>query len=260
MGCSLLQSIAQLDWCKLVAAIESPDSSVIGLDAGELVSIQNLGVTIQASLEEVTEKIDVLVDFSVPEATLTNVRFCSNQSIPIVIGTTGFTSVAEEQLDAASKIIPICCSANYSAGVNLCFDLIERTTEVLGKDADVEIIESHHREKVDAPSGTALAMGEMIAAGLDRELSEVAEYGRVGDSGPRDREAIGFSVIRAGNIVGEHTVMFAVDGEIVEITHRASSRQAFCSGALRAARWLIGRAPSLYSMRDVIANAQRKSQ
>ena len=124
----------------------------------------------------------------------------------------------------------------------------------------MEIIEAHHRGKVDAPSGTALAMGETIAGRLDRDLSDIADHGRVGEVGPRDRDSIGFSVIRAGNIVGEHTVMFAVDGEILEITHKASDREAFCSGALRAARWLIGRAPSLYSMRDVIANSGRKSQ
>jgi len=260
MGCALLHSIARLDWCELVAAIEAPDSNLIGLDAGELLKNRNFGVTIQGSLDQMSEEIDVLIDFSVPTATLNNIEFCSSHSIPIVIGTTGFASSDEEQIDVASKIIPICYSANYSAGINLCFDLIERATEVLGKDADVEIIESHHRGKVDAPSGTALAMGETIAGRLDRDLSDIADHGRVGEVGPRDRDSIGFSVIRAGNIVGEHTVMFAVDGEILEITHKASDREAFCSGALRAARWLIGRAPSLYSMRDVIANSGRKSQ
>ena len=260
MGCALLNSIARLDWCELVAAIESPDSNLIGLDAGELLKNHNFGVTIQDSLDQAAEKIDVLIDFSAPEATLNNIEFCSSHLIPIVIGTTGFASSDEELIDVASKIIPICCSANYSAGINLCFDLIERATEVLGKDADVEIIESHHRGKIDAPSGTALAMGEAIAAGLGRDLSDVSEYGRVGDAGPRDSDSIGFSVIRAGNIIGEHTVMFAVDGEILEITHKASDREAFSAGALRAARWLIGRAPSLYSMRDVIANSDETPQ
>ncbi len=257
MGRALLKNIVQLDWCELTAAIECRDSGLIGLDTGELLGTKSIGVNIEESLEELPQNIDVLIDFSTPEATLSNVRFCSDHSIPVVIGTTGFTSSDEDHLNSASKIIPICLSANYSTGVNLCFDLIERATEVLGKDADVEIIESHHRDKVDAPSGTALAMGETIAAGLKRDLSELAEYGRVGDVGPRDKSAIGFSVIRAGNIVGEHTVMFAVDGEIIEIKHQASSREAFCSGALRAARWLIGRTPSLYSMRDVIASPGR---
>ena len=257
MGRALLRIVNGSQRFELSGAVESPKSHLVGIDAGKLISIDNVGIEVQPSLKNVTDRFDVLVDFSTPQATLENVRTCIDLGVPIVIGTTGFKKYDEEEIFISSKKIPICMAANYSAALNLCFELVERATQVLGDDADIEIIEAHHKEKVDAPSGTALALGKLIADGLGQDFGEIAEYGRHGNSGPREPNAIGFSVIRAGDIVGEHKVMFALDGESIEVSHRASSREAFSLGALRAARWIIGREPALYSMRDVIAEVEK---
>ncbi|MNN28064.1 4-hydroxy-tetrahydrodipicolinate reductase [compost metagenome] len=170
----------------------------------------------------------------------------------MVIGTTGFTVEERQQLAEVAKEIPIVFAANFSVGVNLCLKLLDTAARVLGDDVDIEIIEAHHRHKVDAPSGTALRMGEVVANALGRDLQKVAVYGREGQTGARARETIGFATVRAGDVVGDHTVLFAADGERVEITHKASSRMTFAKGAVRSALWLAGRAPALYDMQDVL--------
>ena len=170
----------------------------------------------------------------------------------MVIGTTGFSEAERQLLVDAGQEIAIVFAANFSVGVNLCLKLLDTAARVLGDDVDIEIIEAHHRHKVDAPSGTALRMGEVVAAALNRDLAKVAVYGREGQTGARERETIGFATVRAGDVVGDHTVIFAADGERVELAHKASNREAFAKGALTAARWLKGRAPGLYTMRDVL--------
>ena len=170
----------------------------------------------------------------------------------MVIGTTGFDAVQLETIHQAARLVPLCMSSNFSTGVNLCLRLLDVAARALGDTVDIEIIEAHHRHKVDAPSGTALSMGRVVADALGRDLDKVALYGREGHTGVRARETIGFATVRAGDVVGDHTVLFAADGERIEITHKASSRMAFGRGAVRAAGWLHGRAPGLYGMQDVL--------
>jgi 4-hydroxy-tetrahydrodipicolinate reductase len=194
----------------------------------------------------------VLVDFTVPDATVANAALCAKAGKTIVIGTTGFTPEQDAELVKASHSIALCKASNYSVGVNLCFQLLDTAARVLGDDSDIEIYEAHHRHKVDAPSGTALSMGEVVAGALGRNLSDVAVYGREGHTGPRDRNTIGFATVRAGDIVGDHTVTFAAEGERVEITHKASSRMSFARGAVRAAAWLVAQPAGQYDMQDVL--------
>jgi 4-hydroxy-tetrahydrodipicolinate reductase len=252
MGRILVEAIANAEDLELAAAVERPDSSLIGADAGELAGLGRNGVVVSGDLAQVIAGIDVLIDFSVPDATLANLARCREAGRAIVIGTTGFTPEQEAQIDAAAASIPVCKASNFSTGVNLCFKLLDMAASVLGDDVDIEIVEAHHRHKIDAPSGTALSMGEVVADALGRDLREVAVYGREGQTGARDRRTIGFATVRAGDIVGDHTVIFAADGERVEITHKASSRMAFARGAVRAAGWLAGHEPGRYDMRDVL--------
>lgn len=252
MGRILVEAIANAEDLELAAAVERPDSSLIGADAGELAGLGRNGVVVSGDLAQVIAGIDVLIDFSVPDATLVNLARCREAGRAIVIGTTGFTPEQEAQIDAAAASIPVCKASNFSTGVNLCFKLLDMAASVLGDDVDIEIVEAHHRHKIDAPSGTALSMGEVVADALGRDLREVAVYGREGQTGARDRRTIGFATVRAGDIVGDHTVIFAADGERVEITHKASSRMAFARGAVRAAGWIAGHEPGRYDMRDVL--------
>ncbi len=252
MGRILIEAIALNDSTELTAAIERPGSSLIGADAGELAGIGRNGVTVVDDLAAVVDGFDVLIDFTVPAATLANVATCAAAGKKMVIGTTGFTPEERQQiLDAAGRT-GICMASNYSTGVNLCFKLLDVAARVLGDDVDIEIYEAHHRHKIDAPSGTALSMGEVVANALGRDLGKVAVYGREGQTGARARDTIGFATVRAGDIVGDHTVMFAADGERVEITHKASSRMSFGRGAVRAAAWLDGQVPGMYDMQDVL--------
>jgi len=184
--------------------------------------------------------------------TLENLEICRRTGKAMVIGTTGFSAAEKQLLIDAGKEIPIVFAANFSVGVNLCLKLLDTAARVLGDDVDIEVLEAHHRHKVDAPSGTALRMGEVVANALGRDLDKVAVYGREGQTGARARETIGFATVRAGDVVGDHTVLFAADGERVEITHKASSRMTFAKGAVRAASWLQGRSPQLYDMQDVL--------
>ena len=211
-------------------------------------SILNRGDDIKRVLKD----FDVLIDFTRPEATLNALSVCQSAGKAMVIGTTGFSDDALKVIDQASSDIPIVFAPNMSVGVNLTLKLLETTAKVIGTDSNIEIVEAHHRHKVDAPSGTALKMGEVIANALGRDLSECAVYGREGTEEPRDRQTIGFSSIRGGDVVGEHTVTFFMEGERVEITHKASSRMTYANGAVKASQWLTNQANGLYSMQDVL--------
>ncbi|MEM9257142.1 MAG: 4-hydroxy-tetrahydrodipicolinate reductase [Pseudomonadota bacterium] len=253
MGRTLVEAIDLAgDALTLSAAVEQPASSLLGADAGELAGQGKNGVTVVGSLADAIESIDVLIDFSVPDATLANVASCVQHGVAIVIGTTGFTPDQQAEIDAAAERIPVCKASNFSTGVNLCFKLLDLAAQVLGDEVDVEVYEAHHRHKIDAPSGTALSMGQVVADALGRDLDRVAVYGRQGQTGARDRDTIGFATVRAGDIVGDHTVTFAAEGERVEITHKASSRMSFARGAVRAAAWLAGKDSGLYDMRNVL--------
>jgi 4-hydroxy-tetrahydrodipicolinate reductase len=253
MGKTLVEAIDLAgDGLQLNAAIERPESTLLGADAGELAGVARKGVTVVSSLEEVIGDIDVLIDFTIPAATVANAALCAANGVSIVIGTTGFTVEEQAQLEAAAGQIAVCKASNFSTGVNLCFKLLDMAARVLGDDVDIEVYEAHHRHKIDAPSGTALSMGQVVADALGRDLGKVAVYGREGQTGARDRDTIGFATVRAGDIVGDHTVTFAAEGERVEITHKASSRMSFARGAVRAARWLGEQKPGLYDMQDVL--------
>jgi 4-hydroxy-tetrahydrodipicolinate reductase len=200
----------------------------------------------------VVDDFDVLIDFTRPEPTLANLEICRQAGRRAVIGTTGFSEQEKAQIKAAAQDIGVVFAPNMSVGVNLCLKLLDVAARVLGDEVDIEVIEAHHRHKVDAPSGTALRMGEVVAEALGRDLKDCAVYGREGHTGERDRKTIGFETIRAGDIVGDHTVLFAGTGERIEITHKASSRMTFANGAVRAASWLTGQKTGLYDMRDVL--------
>ena len=251
MGRTLIAAVQQAG-ATLAAAIEQPDSSLIGSDAGELAGIGRLGVAVVGDLAEVVSQCDVVIDFTAPAATVRHLQLCEQAGCAMVIGTTGFDSVQKQRMLQASGLIPVVYAANYSVGVNVSLKLLELAARTFGDSVDIEIVEAHHRHKVDAPSGTALRMGEVVANALGRDLQEVAVYGREGQTGARDRKTIGFATVRAGDVVGDHTVLFAADGERLEITHKASSRMTFAKGAVRAALWLDGRAPGLYDMQDVL--------
>ncbi len=252
MGRALIEACRDDAAAELVVALDRADSALIGLDAGEMAGLGRLGVTVGGDLAAVGGDFDVLIDFTSPEATLAALAHCRSHGRGLVIGTTGLDAVQKQAIVDAAATIPVVFAPNMSVGVNLTFKLAELAARVLGDSVDVEIVEAHHRHKVDAPSGTALRLGEVVAAALGRDLAECAVYGREGHTGPRDRRTIGFETIRAGDIVGEHTVLYAATGERVEITHRASSRMTFAAGAVRAANWLAGRERGLFDMQDVL--------
>jgi 4-hydroxy-tetrahydrodipicolinate reductase len=252
MGKSLVQAVTEADGLSLGAATERAGSPLLGRDAGELAGIDELGVKLVDSLESVTDDFDVLIDFTAPAATLGHLQVCRKAGKRMVIGTTGLSEADKQQLAEAGQAIGIVFAPNMSVGVNLCFKLLELAARVLGDSADVEIIEAHHRHKVDAPSGTALRMGEVVAETLGRDLKQCAVYGREGQTGARERQTIGFETIRAGDVVGEHSVWFAMEGERIEIAHKASSRMTFAHGAARAAGWIAARDKGLFDMQDVL--------
>jgi 4-hydroxy-tetrahydrodipicolinate reductase len=252
MGRTLIEALTHTDALTLGAAFERPGHDCIGRDAGELAGTGLCGVVVGDSIAAAVDAFDTLIDFSIPTATLAALAICRDAGKALVIGTTGFDAAGREAIAAAARRIPIAMAPNYSVGVNLCYKLIELAAAVLGDSVDVEVIEAHHRNKIDAPSGTALRMGEILARTLGRDLHTDAVYDRHGITGARDRKTIGFQTIRGGDIVGEHTVIFAGAGERIEIAHRASSRMNFATGALRAAGWLTDRAAGLYDMQDVL--------
>jgi len=229
MGQTIIEAISQNDKVSLGATLDKGDDLSAALD-----------------------QFDVLIDFTRPEATLEYLAICQNSGKAMVIGTTGFSDDQLQEINNAAKNMAIVFAPNMSIGVNLSLKLLDMAARVIGEDADIEIVETHHRHKVDAPSGTALKMGEVVANALGRDLSKCAVYGREGIEEPRDPQTIGFSTIRGGDVVGEHTVSFFMEGERVEITHKASSRLTFANGAVRAASWLEGQSAGLYSMQDVL--------
>ena len=255
MGRMLAAALAQADDLRLAAALDSPQSAHLGADAGELAGCGRAGVAIGAHLPAALDACDVLIDFSTAAATLGVLAPCAAAGKPLVIGTTGFDAAGRAAIAAAAQSVPVVHAPNMSVGVNVAFKLIEAAARALGDEVDVEISEAHHRHKIDAPSGTAVRMGEIVAAVLDRDLDADGVHGRRGITGARDRRSIGFHSLRGGDIVGEHTVTFAGAGERIEITHRAGSRGNFAAGALRAARFALRQPPGLYGMEHVLGLA-----
>ena len=257
MGRMLLEAITEGEAaCVLAAAIVHPGSSLVDTDAGELLGGDALGARVTDDLSLVVSEIDVLIDFTVPEATLAHSQICAEHGVPMVIGTTGFTDDQRARLHSITAALAVCQSPNFAPGVNLTFQLVKAAAKALGDSVDVEIVEAHHRNKIDAPSGTALSLGEAVARAMGRDLADVAVHSRSGRTGDRPRNAIGFSSIRAADIVGDHTVIFAGDGERLEITHRASSRRAFANGAVTAACWLVKQPAGQYDMQDALTKQE----
>jgi 4-hydroxy-tetrahydrodipicolinate reductase len=252
MGRTLIEACQQSENCHLAAAFERLESTLTGSDSGEVAGIGGNGISIVTDINSAVDQFDVLIDFTSVDSTLKHIAICKRHGKKIIIGTTGFSAEQKQIIAEAAKSIAIVFAPNMSVGVNLCFKLLQMAARVMGDDADIEIIEAHHRHKVDAPSGTALRMGEVVAEALGRDLADCAVYGREGHTGVRDPKTIGFETIRAGDIVGEHTVMFASEGERVEIVHKASSRMTFAKGALRAASWLQDKDRGLFDMQDVL--------
>lgn len=252
MGRNLVRAIQDSDGMELGAATEHAENPLLAADAGDIAGVGKLGVEIVADLGQVLDDFDLLIDFTRPAATMEHLEVCRSGGKGMVIGTTGLSDEEKGRLEEAAKDIGIVFAPNMSVGVNLCLKLLDMAARVMGDDVDIEIIEAHHRFKEDAPSGTALRMGEVVADALGRDLKECAVYGREGVTGERDRKTIGFETIRAGDIVGEHTVMFVDMGERVEITHKASSRMNFANGAVRAAAWIMQQGRGLYDMQDVL--------
>jgi len=252
MGLCLIKASVLSENTEFCVAVCRAESVTIGTDAGELAGIGHADIKVEADLATVVDQFDVLIDFTRPEPSMEYIEICRQAGKKVIIGTTGYSDEQKAAINAAAKDIAIVMAPNMSVGVNLSLKLLEMTAKVMGDYTDIEVIEAHHRHKVDAPSGTALRMGEVIADTLGRDLKDCAIYGREGDTGERDRKTIGFSTIRAGDIVGEHTVMFADEGERVEITHKATSRMTFANGAVRAAVWLKDKQVGLYDMQDVL--------
>ena len=252
MGRMLIEAVQDNPHTTLSAAIERQGSSLVGADAGEVASIGRIEVKIVDDLVAVINDIDVLIDFSLPEATEQNMQICAEHKVAMVIGTTGFNEQQEQVLTEASKHIAIVYAGNYSTGVNLSLKLLGLAAKAFGTNADVEIIEAHHKHKIDAPSGTAYMMAEAVAEARGQDLKEVAVYGREGQTGARKPGTIGIHAIRGGEIIGDHTVMFITDGEVVEITHRARARMTFAAGAVRATTWIVQQKAGQYNMQDVL--------
>lgn len=252
MGRQLIQAVCQAEGVELGAAFERKGSSLLGSDAGELAGVGHLGIRVCDDLSAQAANFDLLIDFTRPEGTLAHIDFCVAHGKKMVIGTTGFDESGKQAIREAAAKTAIVFASNYSVGVNLVFKLLEKAAKVMGDYCDIEVIEAHHRHKVDAPSGTALSMGEHIAKTLGRDLKTHGVFAREGITGERKRDEIGFATIRAGDVVGEHSVWFADEGERVEIAHKASSRMTFANGAVRAAKWLQTKQQGLFDMTDVL--------
>jgi 4-hydroxy-tetrahydrodipicolinate reductase len=256
MGRAILSCAQQDDDLLVTGAVTQPGDPLLGRDAGELVGGRTLDVPLTDDCKHAVHGAQTAIDFTVPTVTEANVRACVDGGTALVIGTTGLEDRQLRALQAAAHEIPIVYARNMSVGVNVFMELVARAAKALGDEYDVEILEAHHRNKIDAPSGTALALGERIAAARGRKLADLAVHSRLGRTGPRVPGTIGFAVTRGGNIVGEHTVRFIGPEEHVEFTHEAQDRKTFARGALRAARWAAGRAPGLYTMADVLGFAR----
>lgn len=252
MGKHLIRACANRSDTHLSIALEHAQHELLGQDAGIIAGLNPLGTVLTTNLPENTPAFDVFIDFTHPDATLTHLDYCQRHHKKMVIGTTGFTDAQQQKIHQAAQQIAIVFAPNMSIGVNLCFKLAEIAAKIIGQQTDIEIIEAHHRHKKDAPSGTALKLGEIIAQALGRDLQQCAVYGRQGITGERTPETIGFETIRAGDIVGEHTILFASVGERIEITHKASSRMTFATGALQAAAWVAQQPRGLFDMQQVL--------
>ena len=251
MGQMLIEAIRNADDCILAGALDIPDSPAIGSDACAFLG-RTSGVVITADLTAGLKPARTLIDFTRPEGTLAHLKACCDLGVNVVIGTTGFSEAQKAEIATFARDIAIVMAPNMSVGVNVTLKLLEMAAKALATGYDIEIIEAHHRHKVDAPSGTALKMGEVIAQAQGRKLADCAVYSREGVTGERDPSSIGFATIRGGDIVGDHTVLFAGTGERIEITHKSASRATYAQGSLRAVRFLAGRAPGLYDMFDVL--------
>ncbi len=252
MGSSIIHAIRETEDLTLAGAVEREGHPLLGRDAGGVAGVGSIGVEIGQRIEALLDHADVVIDFTNPESTLPNLEKAYTRGKAVVIGTTGFSKEGEQKIREFAKKIPCVFSPNMSVGVNIVFKVIQDIASVLGDDYDVEIVEAHHRHKKDAPSGTAMRMAQILADALGRDLSEVGRFSRHGIIGERDRKEIGIQTLRAGDIVGDHTVLFGGMGERIEITHRAHSRDNFARGAVRAARWVVRQKPGLYDMMDVL--------
>jgi 4-hydroxy-tetrahydrodipicolinate reductase len=254
MGRALVQAVAAAEDLQLGAASEAPGSSLLGQDAGPVAGLSPLGVTITADIEAFLQEVDGVIDFSHPASSAALCSECAQRRLPLVVGTTGLNEAQRQSIARAAAQIPLVFAPNTSVGINLLLKLAQDAAKQLGPDFDLEIVEAHHRRKVDAPSGTALRLAEVLAESTAQEgsLAERGCYGRQGAVGPRPAHQIGIHTVRGGDIIGEHTVMFCGEGERLELIHRASSRQTFARGALRALRWTLGQPAGLYDMQDVL--------
>ncbi len=255
MGRELVRAILERDDVQLTGATEHPDSPHLGMDAGLLDGNKSLGVKIVAGIESVSASFDTVIDFTAPASTRSLLKFAADNSKRLVIGTTGLDKNDLQMIKDTATKTSVVFAANYSVGVTLSLELLAHAAKVLGSDYDIEVIEAHHKHKEDAPSGTALAMGQSIAGAIGKDLKDCAVYAREGITGPRPDGIIGFSTIRAGEIVGEHTVLFVGQGEQLEVTHKATDRMTFARGAVRAAEWLASQSAGLYDMSDVVRPA-----
>ncbi|PPC74401.1 4-hydroxy-tetrahydrodipicolinate reductase [Pokkaliibacter plantistimulans] len=256
MGRNLIEAIQQHDSATLGAGIVSMGSSLVGADLGEVAGIGKLGIYASDSLDKVVSDFDVLIDFTKPGVTEQTVAFCAANGKKLVVGTTGLNDVQKQQITDAGARTAIVFAPNMSVGINVCLKLLQLAAQTLGDGYDIEIIEAHHRHKIDSPSGTALLLGEVVADALQRDLKSCAVYGREGQIGARPAEQIGFATVRGGDVVGDHTVLFATEGERIEITHKASSRMTFAKGAVRAAVWLDDKTTGNFDMQDVLGLRQ----
>ncbi len=252
MGKALIKGISESKSLALCAAIEKPGLKLIGEDSGLVSGVEANGIVVSDSLSSTSEDFDVAIDFTSAGATLKNIETCLERKVAAVIGTTGLDSENEDRLKEISNSIPIVYASNYSLGVNATMKLVELATQIFGDSVDIEIVESHHNKKIDAPSGTAITIGERIAKVLGKDLHELAENGRSGSNSPRTRGEIGFHAVRGGDIFGDHKVMFFGKEESLEITHKALSRENFASGALRAAEWVSNKKNGFFTMDDVL--------
>ena len=252
MGRMIVNAIQNAEGITCTVALETSGHPSQGQDVGVLAGAGELGVKVETDITSVIQKGDVVIDFTSAKASLGNMEIAAQHHKPMVVGSTGFSSQQLETVRKLTKDFPCCLAPNMSVGVNLMYKVVEEMAQILGKDYDCEIVEAHHRTKKDAPSGTALRLGEVVAQGLGRKWAEVGVYGRKGLIGERSKEEIGMQVIRAGDIVGEHTVIFGGIGERLEVTHRAHSRDTFARGAVRAAKWVVKQKPGLYDMGDVL--------
>lgn len=255
MGKTLIEAVINSPHTKLVGAFDKTNSESIGRDAGDFIG-KTTGVPITAEAEKAIAQADALIDFTSPEGTLQNLQVCSKKNIKIIIGTTGFTNQQQTQIENFSKQIGIVFAPNMAVGVNATFKLLEVAAKILSTGYDIEVIEAHHNKKVDAPSGTALKMGEVIAKQLHIDLNKQGTFARHGMTGEREPNTIGFSTIRGGDIVGDHTVLFAGLGERIEITHKSASRMTYAQGAIRAAHFLMTKPTGLFDMQDVLGLKQ----